>query len=536
MKSSAVTAADPAPAPEPARGLGSRLAGNSAWNTGSFMVSTLLMIAAAPLYIHYIGLNGYGLFLTLNTILSPLSLLNFGFGQATVKYVAEKCSINRVDEAGRYLQSTLLFNLVLGLAGALLIWTTAVPLAEAFNIDRDLRAAGVTGFRLVAAGWLFNQVAVTFTAVPTALQQFRLTSFWTSVLTTGGLALGLFVLAVGGSFTQMFLARAVWGAITALIWGLIARRLLPTVSLWPKYNRAAFRRSFHFGVWQTVSTVGGMLNSQSDKFLLTRFWGLEAAGVYGVPLTAFQQVYGLVSRLAEVLFPAISELHGKGRQDEMTSVMFRGSWLVGLAMVVCQGTLFVFAGDALRIYLRGRLPEVATEVLRLYCAGAIVTAATPAVTQFLLGTGQTGWMAAMSVGSGVIALTVNLLLIPRLGVAGAAWGALMSSIVSRPVFYYLLWLKIFRRTTSFAGAFAALLGCSVPGLLATLCLAVLHDRWNPRPGWIGLVFLTPITALLIGGAIVLTDRLLPGSAARRRDLRSLSQLALRRLVKPKRRG
>lgn len=510
-------------------GLGRRLVKNSAWNIFSFVISSLITIATAPLYINYLGLDGYGLLVILNSILTPLALLNLGFGQATIKYVAENYSAHRMEEAGRYLQSTLLFNVGIGLLGMLVIYLGAVPLADAFKlVEPQVRGTAIIGFRLVAVGWFFNQIASTFMGVAVAQQRFRLHSVCGSFVTSGGVLFGLLVLAMpGGNFTRLMIFRAIWGGATALTWALISRRLLPGVSLWPRYNKSAFHNSFHFGVWQTVASVGGILALQTDKLLLGRFRGTEAVGIYSVPTTAFMQSVAVVGRLAEVLFPAISNLQGQKRDRAMVDLMLRGSWLIALLMVSAQTTLMVFADDVLRLYMHGKLPGVATSILRLSCAGAIVTAATPGVSQFLLGTGRTGWMAWMSISAGVLTLVADLILIPTKGINGAAWGGAMAVIISRPLIYLLLWFKIFRATTSFRKQFAYLLGPSIPGIVLALALQTLHDELKPSLGWIGLGFWSLVTFGFSGLLLVWIDGFLPESAQRRADLYSLLRLVTR---------
>jgi O-antigen/teichoic acid export membrane protein len=235
----------------------------------------------------------------------------------------------------------------------------------------------------------------------------------------------------------------------------------------------------------------------------------------------------VVGRLAEVLFPAISNLQGQKRDRAMVDLMLRGSWLIALLMVSAQTTLMVFADDVLRLYMHGKLPGVATSILRLSCAGAIVTAATPGVSQFLLGTGRTGWMAWMSISAGVLTLVADLILIPTKGINGAAWGGAMAVIISRPLIYLLLWFKIFRATTSFRKQFAYLLGPSIPGIVLALALQTLHDELKPSLGWIGLGFWSLVTFGFSGLLLVWIDGFLPESAQRRADLYSLLRLVTR---------
>ena len=88
-----------------------RVAGNSLWSILGWFGALLLGFIASPILIRLLGRDEYGLMALLNTILMPMGLLDFGIGEATVKYVSE--SVGKKDYVGaeRHVRSTLAFKI-----------------------------------------------------------------------------------------------------------------------------------------------------------------------------------------------------------------------------------------------------------------------------------------------------------------------------------------------------------------------------------------------------------------------------------------
>ena len=55
-----------------------------------------------------------------------------------------------------------------------------------------------------------------------------------------------------------------------------------------------------------LSLLGGHL----DKFIISRFFGLEALGVYSFVVNAFVYLYGFLTNIFKIFLPKLSKLHG----------------------------------------------------------------------------------------------------------------------------------------------------------------------------------------------------------------------------------
>ena len=151
------------------RSFSSRLFVNSIWNASAYIFSTFIGIISAPLYINILGIKQYGLFILLTSILLPFGLLNFGFAEATIKYVSESIAKGLYDEANEYVRSTLLFNILVGLFGSITIIVSARFLStRIFKIEASDQLLAEKILYWIAATWFVNQVSATFSGIPVA--------------------------------------------------------------------------------------------------------------------------------------------------------------------------------------------------------------------------------------------------------------------------------------------------------------------------------------------------------------------------------
>lgn len=493
-----------------------RLLTNSLWNVSAYLLFTLLAFVSAPFYIRYLGVERYGLFVLLNSILTPLNLLNVGLGQATIKCVADSCARSNREEAGEYVRTTLLFNIVVGVLGALVIVLLAkLIIGPVFKVDSVDYELAQIALKWIAVGWLVAQVSATLSSVPTALQRYNVVSIGTTLLASGSIVVGILVLWAGGDLLALIQVRFAWGIISAMAWAFAASRMLAGIKLWPRYHSQAFLNSWRFGVWQTIATAGGLLGGQADKWLLGLYTSTGAVGIYSIPGVIHQIAYGVTNKLGEVLFPAVSELSGKGRHHLSGRVVLRSSWLLTAFMAAMMGALFVFAHDLLRLYVGDKSADAAWPVLRLLVLTAIFSAPSIGITQYLLGTGNTHWTAITAVVSGLVTLVSALVLIPRFGLGGAAWSNLLAILLTRPIIHFWVWRRHLNTVITGSDLFLNLYGPVLIGSIGTIILAALYDQLRWHPGWLGLAIGLVSCFSFVGVMIFVVDAFLPNGRERR---------------------
>jgi len=494
-----------------------RMAGNSLWSLVGWGGALLLGFVISPIQIRLLGETHYGLMALLSSIIAPMILFDFGMGEATVKYVAESIGAGDYHRVEKYIRNTFAFNMGVGILGAFVIGLLANVLAtRVFNIPPESQALARKCLYWLGATWLINQARQTFIGAITAQQRYDLINIGNLLSQALIVLAGVGVLALGGGLLEFTQAQAIAGALTGVGWLITARRLFPALRFVPKIDRGVFRQTFGYGLWSMLTNLGNILAGQSQRWLLGILLPLATVGFYNIGFQLNAVVWMIASRIGTILFPAVSQLQGQGQEDRAARLSLQASWMVSSLTIAGFVPLAVFAPDVLSLWINPNFAARAAGVTRILSLVLAVGAMFVVPNYYLLGTGRVKWLAAMSFAQGFISLAGAAVLIPMMGLEGAAWGYLLS-MLSYLAVLVLIWIKIFRRWISGRIYFAAVFSNGIIGLALAVVLMYLREaiQLPCATNWFWLVGECGVCAVLSLLTIVSVDGLLPGGAERR---------------------
>jgi O-antigen/teichoic acid export membrane protein len=227
-------------------------------------------------------------------------------------------------------------------------------------------------------------------------------------------------------------------------------------------------------------------------------------------------------KVGQVLFPEVSRMQGQGDEAGAARLAVNASWLLTTLSAMLFVPLVVFAHDLLRLYLNTSMADNSTAVLRILAIGTGVGCTFAIPSFYLLGTGRSRWLAAMSLLYGVATFAGCFFLIPVLGISGAGWGMSVATTV-HVCTLILLWWRVLNRwipgRVYLASTFAPFLVACGIGLGGILVWDTM--RWDM--GWIGLGTMGVLLAVVSAAAIAAVDGVLPGGRQRRELLLTLVQ-------------
>ncbi len=498
-----------------------QVAGNSLWSIAGWFGALLVGFIASPILIRLLGRDQYGLMALLSTILTPMGLLDFGVGEATVKYIAE--SIGRKDYAGagKYLRSTLAFNLCVGILGGIIIVLLSDFLVSiVFKIPQQNQDLARRCLYWVALSWCVTQGRQAFIGLVMSMQRYKILTAATLVSQSLTTLAGVVALLLGGTLLDLVRAQTLVAVLACLGWVMVARRLFPKISLLPSFNKSSLRKTFGFGCWQMLSNVGALLAQQSQRWLLGVLLPIATVGFYNVSFQLVAAMYSLTYKVGQVLFPAVSHMQGQEREEQAARLTVQANWVLSTLAIAGFVPLFVFANDLLLLWVGADFASNATGVLRIMVMATMLSCLFTLHHFFLLGTARTNWLAAMAFVQGLLSFAVSAFLIPKLGLSGAGWGMASGTTIHVTVLI-LMWRRLFRKWFSAQVYFSATFSqCFVGGLVAVGFLVVRQGVvWSPH--WASLGTAGFACAVVSGIAIVTFDSLLPGGTERRRLLLKL---------------
>ena len=188
------------------------------------------------------------------------------------------------------------------------------------------------------------------------------------------------------------------------------------------------RQALPFGAFVVVL----YLYSYADTVMLGVIRGDEETGLYNAAYRIYEGLANVGQVLQTVLTPRLSR-HYAASRGAAHGRLARGGLLAGGLLALPIAALgFVLAGPAVTL-LFGSAYAAAGGVLQLLAAGFVVVFPLCALHAVALSAGASGWLLRTAVIGCVLNVGLNLVLIPRFGMHGAAAATVAGEAVSMTV-------------------------------------------------------------------------------------------------------
>jgi O-antigen/teichoic acid export membrane protein len=214
--------------------------------------------------------------------------------------------------------------------------------------------------------------------------------------------------------------------------GLVLSVLLLRSAFPPGY--ASVAPAYRRGEW-TISTLelallsgAAVINAQTGTFLLGVLRGPEDAGLYAVAARGAMLISFGLTAVNTALAPTAARLWANGEVDRLQQVVTASARAVVLFSLPVALIFILFAGTVLEVAFGAEF-RPASQALAVLSAGQLVNGAMGSVGTLLIMTGNQR-LAAAGIGAGAcLNIVLCVVLIPILGVLGAALAATASITV-----------------------------------------------------------------------------------------------------------
>jgi O-antigen/teichoic acid export membrane protein len=185
-----------------------------------------------------------------------------------------------------------------------------------------------------------------------------------------------------------------------------------------------------YGLRSLVSGVLIEVNSRVDVWMLGRYTTNAAVGVYGTALQVAEGVFQVLIALQNNYNPVMARHLAARRHEELEQVVRRGGRRTFVAMAAL--TLLVVAAYplALRVLMLGGEFTESWTPFALLMAGIWLSSIRMPFFQVLLMAGRPGWHSLFMLAVVGVNAALNAVLIPALGIRGAALATGLSFVAS----------------------------------------------------------------------------------------------------------
>ncbi len=403
---------------------------NALFSMGEQVIVPALYLGAAPVLVTSLGLERYGLWVTLSAVVGFAGAAGLGVGDATLRFVSALRGEGRSTEIPALLRSTLALTALLAiLASCALVvagpWLVSVLPNVGGSLGAEAAGASKVAGLLLGVRMLDNHFSASLRGYERYDLAVGLACFTrsTALLITTALAVS------GHGLPDIFTGMLVTAVLGVLGQAVVLSRICGTTIWRPRWDRERLEEVVPFGLYSWVHSLAGLASANGDRLVVATLLGPAAAGVYAFCLQLTQQVHILIASGFSVVTPATARHYGAG--DRVSLRRFVRSVLAGNAAVSLAACIpiVLLAGPVLSLWLGDTIRREGEGVLRLLGVATLVLTANSASHYALLGLGEARFVSVVNAFATGLSLATTVLLVPVTGLAGAAIGRLAHGLV-----------------------------------------------------------------------------------------------------------
>ncbi|MBE0669801.1 MAG: polysaccharide biosynthesis protein [Anaerolineales bacterium] len=406
---------------------------------------SLLGLALVPVYLHYLGIEAYGLVGFFVSLQALIGFLDLGLSTTTNREVAYGLSSAGQKEKTRDLMRTLevVYGLVALLIAAGFILSSDWLAREWINeqelsVETVRLAAMIFGITL-ALRWpvaLYNGILL-------GSEKQVLYNILSVVVTT--------LRSVGAAVVVVFVSHTI---VAYLVWQLISALLeLGVMALagWrvirvdsdhaPRIKISLLKPIWRFSASVGLNSLFAAITKQMDRVLISKLLLLSQMGYYTTANAAYSAVSMVTSPFASVAFPRFTALIASNEHDELVATYHKMCQCVSFIVMPITSILLFFSFDILLLWTGSEDIAVhSAQTLSILAIAAIFNSMMQIPFMLQLAAGIT-WISLWNNAINLVVLApLMYFLIKHYGVAGAGIAWLIFNVS-----YYLIVPHIMHR-------------------------------------------------------------------------------------------
>jgi O-antigen/teichoic acid export membrane protein len=397
-------------------------------------VGVAVSLLTVPLTLGYLGVERYGMWMTISSLIAFLTFTDLGIGNGLLTAIANATGRDDRGDAARYTASAvwmLLFVAVV-VAAAVVGITQVVSWADLFNVADPLaRAEAAPAMLAFGACFAVSLPLSTVTQVRYGYQEGYLNSAYVAAGSILGLVLVLVVinLQLGLPYLVVALMGApilTSGANAAMLFGRERRWLAPRPGrVDPDTAWTLLRSGGQFLVLQLAVAAA----FYSDSLIAARVIGPEAVAQYSIATKLFLVPTILVTAAVGPLWPAYGEAFARGDVPWLRRTLRRSLLLVLAVTLPLSAFLAILADPILQVWIGGAVSPPQLLVVGV-AVWTVLSGIGTSLAMLLNGLHVLRFQIGTAVVMAVLNVALSVFLASRIGVAGVILGPVIASPAS----------------------------------------------------------------------------------------------------------
>ena len=439
----------------------------------------IIGVLYTPILTAKLGQSEYGLYSLVTSIISYLTILDFGFGNAIIVYTARYRVNNEKEKQeklhGMFFLIYTIIGIIAGIIGAF-IWLNADNLfANSMSTEEISKAKillGILTFNLIITFPLS-----VFSSIITAYEKF----VFAKILNLARIILNpiimIILLNLGYKSVALVILTTVLNITTLILNFWYCKKKLNIKLKFGKLDFSLLKEIMAYSVWVFLNSIMDKINWALDQFILGIYAGTVAVAVYSVAGNLNQMYVNFSTAISGVLLPRVTEMEEKKASDkEFTDIFIKTGRLQYIVMALIMSGFVLYGREFINILWVGPDYDQSYFIACILMIPSTVSLIQNVGLNILQAKNKYKFRVIVLMIFAVVNVIVSIILAQIYGGIGAAIGTAISivlgQIIFMNIFYYknikidipLFWKNIFKM--------------SIPMAVAIIFAIILKQIWT----------------------------------------------------------
>lgn len=448
----------------------------------NYAVTMLIQLAYVPILLRLLGQAEYGVYQLVASVISYLSLLNFGFGGSYLRFYSQCKGDKKKEDSlnGSYFIVFCIFAIIAFIAGIILTVNTKVVLGTKLTAN-ELDLAQKLMF-IMAINMAISFPISVFSAIVTSRECFIFQKVVELLKSVFNPILVIFALLLGYGSIGLVLASTVLTVIAAgiNIWYVLVK--INAGFDFHKFNMKLMREVGAFSFFIFLNSIIDQINWNVDKFLLGRFVGSVSIALYSVGAQINNIYIQITDMLATVVAPRVNVIaaNEKNPLPKLSALWIKvGRMQAMLVLAIISG--FVIFGKEFIVLWAGQEYESAYYITLLLIIPVSIPLCQTLGVDIQRALNKHQYRSFVYAAVAIANLFISIPLVKIYGAIGAALGTTIALLVGNVLIMNIIYKKIIGLDVlEFWKSIATLVPSVVPSIICSFLYKkfIIIDRWS----------------------------------------------------------
>lgn len=467
------------------------------------ILNMIIGIAYTPILTKALGQSEYGLYSLISSIISYLTILDFGFGNAIIVYTSKYREKKEFEKEKKLYGMFLIIYTIIGIIAGIIGIFIATNIENIFA--NTMSPTEISKAKILMVILTINLVVTfpfsLFSSIITAYEKFVFQKSINIIRIILQPIIMIVLLNYGHKSISLVTVITILNVFTLLSNYFYCKKRLKIKIIFDKFDKILFKNMCTYSIWIFLNMIMDKVNWTLDQTILGIFSGTTAVSIYSIASQLDMMFMNFSIAISGVLLPKISKMEAKNASDEEFSDIFikigRIQYII-LALILSG--FILFGKEFITITWLGKDYNQSYYIALILMIPSIFSLCQNTGLSILQAKNKYKYRVKVLFIFAIINAILSIILSQKFGAIGAASGTALSIICGQIIF--MNWFYAKKINLNIKLFWKELLKITIPTLIAASISLLIKIYWQINTTKI-LIFQIIIYVLLYAIIMVL---------------------------------